>query len=71
MKYVVLALALLVLIVIAQNTSVVMLRFLFWNVELSLVLVLLFTLLIGVAVGWTASWLRVRKRAGRVSVKGR
>ena len=42
----------LVVIVVAQNSDVVELRFLFWEVSLSRVVVLLLTLTIGIVVGF-------------------
>jgi len=52
MKYLVAALVVLALLVIAQNTGIVTLRFLVWKGEMSLVLILLFTTLLGLAAGY-------------------
>jgi len=52
MRYVIAFLVAVALLVIAQNTGVVTLRFLVWKGEMSLVLVLLFTTVLGFVAGY-------------------
>jgi len=63
----ILFLALLGLIFIAQNIAVVEIRFLFWRLELSRALLILFLLLIGFTIGWLG---RSTFSAGRNRRKG-
>jgi lipopolysaccharide assembly protein A len=52
----------LVVIFITQNTAVVDVSFLFWNVSMSRALLIFFLLLIGIALGWFLhSYLSYRK----------
>ena len=55
------SLLVLIAIVVAQNSGVVTLRFLFWEVSLSRVILLLLTLAIGVVVGFVGAKLPKRK----------
>lgn len=45
-------LAILALIILIQNSQVVALRFLFWQISMSLIIWLIFTLIIGFAIGY-------------------
>lgn len=54
-------LALLALIVVMQNIVAVSVRFLAWEVTLSLALLLPLTLLLGFALGWLAARLRISR----------
>jgi len=60
---VIFVLLLLFLTVIAQNTEVVSIQILFWNVTMSRILVLLIVLLIGIVVGFLLGrpWRRRKK----------
>jgi uncharacterized integral membrane protein len=48
-------LALLILVVIAQNTAVVTMKFLFWEASLSRVVLLLLTLIVGFVIGFVVA----------------
>ena len=55
-------LALFVLIFLAQNTEVVKVSFLFWDISMSRAVLLFFSLLIGFLIGWLShSFLSYRK----------
>ncbi|WP_455207352.1 lipopolysaccharide assembly protein LapA domain-containing protein [Kaarinaea lacus] len=57
-----LCLVLLIILFTIQNTEVVTLRFLFWQLSISRVLMIFFVFTIGAAVGWiTSVWSRHRK----------
>ncbi|MDH3198259.1 MAG: lipopolysaccharide assembly protein LapA domain-containing protein [Candidatus Krumholzibacteria bacterium] len=57
------ALLVLIAIVVAQNSAVVSLRFLFWEASLSRVVLLLLTLAIGIMIGFIgAKMLKGRQR---------
>jgi uncharacterized integral membrane protein len=60
----VLLLLLLVTILVVQNTEVVTLRFLFWEVALSRVLLLLLTFLAGGVLGYVLAKLRRGSHSG-------
>jgi uncharacterized integral membrane protein len=55
-------LALLILVVIAQNTEVVTMKFLFWEASLSRVVLLLLTLIVGFVVGFVVAKMPRRKK---------
>jgi len=63
--------AVLLLIVIVQNTEAIRLRLLFWQLDVSLVIVLVVTAVLAFATGFLASWItaankrRVAKAARR------
>lgn len=54
--WIILAVGLLFVIFVAQNTQVVGVRFLFWKAEASRILVLLGTFAVGFVVGWLVGW---------------
>jgi uncharacterized integral membrane protein len=54
-------LALLILVVIAQNTAVVTMRFLVWEMSLSRVVLLLLTLIVGFVIGFVVGKLPRRR----------
>jgi lipopolysaccharide assembly protein A len=54
--WIILAVGLLFVIFVVQNTQVVGVRFLFWKAEASRILVLLGTFAVGFVVGWLAGW---------------
>jgi uncharacterized integral membrane protein len=55
-RWVLLAIAVIFAIFVAQNTQVVEVRLLFWKAEASRILVLLGTFVVGVIVGWLIGW---------------
>jgi uncharacterized integral membrane protein len=61
-------LACLVLIFVAQNIEVVTVRFLFWEISMSSAILLFFSLLIGFIIGWFLnSYLSYRKDKKEIS----
>ena len=50
------------LIVLLQNTQVVTLRFLFWEISMSRIILLAVVLLIGVVIGYVAAGIGGRER---------
>lgn len=54
-------LSLLILVVIAQNTAVVTMKFLFWEASLSRVVLLLLTLIVGFVIGFVVGKLPRRR----------
>jgi len=54
----------LIAIVVAQNSEVVALRFLFWEASLSRVVLLLLTLVIGIAIGFIGAKLPKKRSRG-------
>jgi len=57
-----LALVLLVMVFVLQNTAVVEIRFLFWTLAMSRALLIVVLLLIGVLLGWMAHSLGLLRR---------
>lgn len=52
-----------VLLFMAQNTTVVTVRMMFWQIAMPRYLMLFITLLIGVVIGWlTRAWYRTQAR---------
>jgi uncharacterized integral membrane protein len=68
--WVLVALVVLVAVVVVQNAAVVTVRFLFWQVSLSQVVVLLATFAAGVAAGFGAAKLPPRGQGGPVTGPG-
>ncbi len=58
----VLALTIVVVLFVVQNTGVVEIRFLFWKMAMSRALVMLFVLIVGVIAGWLLHGHFKRKR---------
>ena len=58
----VIALVIVMVLFVVQNTGVVEIRFLFWKMAMSRVLVMLFVLIAGVAAGWLLHGHVKRKR---------
>ena len=56
------ALVLLFVVIVLQNTQVVDIRILFWSLSMSRIILLLFSLIVGFALGY---YVRVRRRATR------
>ena len=61
-KYLFFLLILLFLIIIFQNSGIVMVKFLFWGCELSKVILFFSLLLLGFVFGWLGHVLHLRKR---------
>jgi uncharacterized integral membrane protein len=61
---VVLIIAFLLLIVILQNTQVVTFRLFFWKIGMSRIILLVLTLVVGFALGYTIAGFGQRKRQG-------
>ena len=57
----VVALALVLLVFVVQNTEVVDVRFFAWSIEMSRAIMLLAVLAVGFMIGWLTSTLRRRK----------
>jgi len=53
------------LIVLLQNTQVVTLRFLFWEISMSRIIFLAVSLLIGVVIGYVAAGIGGRERKNK------
>ena len=62
-----LILSTLALVFVAQNLSAIEIRFLFWSASISSSMLIFFTLLLGLLLGWYLNdYLRYRKYRGRV-----
>jgi len=57
----ILILLLLAVIFTAQNYEIVKIKFLFWSFEASRAIILFLTLVIGVIIGWTVSFIARKK----------
>jgi uncharacterized integral membrane protein len=53
------------LIVLLQNTQVVILRFLFWEISMSRIIFLAVSLLIGIVIGYVAAGIGGRERKNK------
>jgi putative membrane protein len=67
--YLTLALLLLVVIFTVQNATVVPVNFLFWKIEISRALLIFFTFVIGVIVGWVAHSYKQHARHNKRTIK--
>ena len=61
---IILVLVVLCLVVFFQNTEVVTFRLFFWELSMSRIILLLFTLIAGIVIGYVIATLRGGKRRG-------